>query len=68
MEQETRFIKVKLPGFVVYLSPDEINRLLLLDQTIFEQAVRRGKAFKRAKQARERNSKTLPAPLEAGTH
>lgn len=54
----SRFIEVKLPKFTIYLTAQEIHRLLLLDETIFKQAVQRGKAFNRAAQARQRNVKT----------
>ena len=48
------FIKVELPKCVVYLSPYEINKLLAKDPELFQEALRRGKAFTRHNQQKDR--------------
>ena len=48
------FIQVKLKGCTVYLLPEEINRLLLMDRALFVEALKRGKAFGRNQYLNER--------------
>ena len=47
------FIEIKLNKSTIYLTPEEINRLLLKDISLFKEAVNRGKAFSRANQHRQ---------------
>ena len=48
------YIEIQLPKCRVFLTPDEINRLLQQDLELFATAIRRGKAIIRARKARER--------------
>lgn len=56
--KQQKYIEIKLPGCKVFLTPAEVNRLLLLDPELWETAIRRGKAVLRARAAQERNGKT----------
>ena len=56
---ERRFIEIQLPKCRVFLTQEEINRLLQLDPVIFAEAIRRGKAMLRARKARERREKDV---------
>lgn len=43
-----RFIEIRLPKCVLYLTPEEIHGLLKHDQALWIEALKRGKAFTRA--------------------
>jgi len=47
------FIEIKLNKSIVYLTPEEINRLLLKDLELYRVGIKRGKAFIRANQHRQ---------------
>ena len=49
-----KFIEVKLPGCVVFITATEMLQLLQKDVELWEKVLVRGKAFKRAKSNRER--------------
>lgn len=52
-----RYIEIQLPKCRVFLTPEEINRLLQLDRELFAEALRRGKGIMRARKQRERRGK-----------
>ena len=54
MAERRRFIELQLPGCRVFLTVEEINRLLQRDPALFAEGLRRGKAIMRARKARER--------------
>ena len=55
-----RLIEIRLPGCVAFLKPEEVSRLLAHDPELWTEAIRRGKAILRARQAQARQSK-VPA-------
>lgn len=55
-----RFFELKLTKYTVFLSESEVISLLERDRLLWELAIRRGKAFLRARAARGRESK-VPA-------
>ena len=55
-----RLVEIKLPGCVIFLKPEEVQRLLAQDPELWTEAIRRGKAILRARQAQARQSK-VPA-------
>ena len=57
MHRKDDFLEIRLPKCTVFLRPAEINRLLMQDPVLFQQAIQRGKGILRARQARERQSK-----------
>jgi len=56
-----RLIEIRLPGCVVFLKEEEVTRLLALDPTLWEQAIRGGKGILRHRQHAARNQAKLPA-------
>ncbi|OPX91825.1 MAG: hypothetical protein A4E53_00642 [Pelotomaculum sp. PtaB.Bin104] len=56
-QRRNNFIEIKLPGCTVFLLPAEVNRLLLLDQELFAEAIRRGKAILRRRNEEKRREK-----------
>lgn len=49
-----RLIEIQLPKCKVFLTQEEIRRLLLRDRELYEEGIRRGKSILRARAARER--------------
>ena len=54
------YIEARLPRCIVYLTPDELNNLLQNDPVLFAAALKRGKAFNRARDARDRKARIRP--------
>jgi len=51
-----KYIEIKLRRCTVYLTVDEAERLLQLNPDLYGEAIRRGKASLRARQARARGA------------
>lgn len=52
-----KYIKIQLTKCQIFLTEAEITSLLARDTTLWTEALKRGKAFTRARTARERESK-----------
>lgn len=54
---ERRYIEIQLPKCRVFLTPDEISRLLQRDPDLFAAALKRGKGILRARAQEKRREK-----------
>jgi hypothetical protein len=63
-----RYIEIKLTKHTLFLTEQELNRLLSHDVDLWQEAIRRGKAILRARQAEQRGpkhiSEIIPGVLE----
>lgn len=57
MNSQARYIEIKLPRCVVFLTAAEINQLLQKDTVLFAEGLRRGKAILRRRQELKRQAK-----------
>lgn len=55
-----RFIEIKLQKYKIFLTEPEIMSLLAKDEKLWTEALKRGKAFTRARSAAGRNVKISP--------
>lgn len=62
LKEQLRYIEIKLPRCVVFLTATEINRLLQKDPDLFAEGLRRGKAIMRRRQELSRQSKARVPP------
>lgn len=51
-----QYVEVKWGSQLLYFTPQELHDLLARDKPLWEEATCRGKAFRRARQARERQA------------
>jgi hypothetical protein len=51
-----KFIEIKWGSQLLYFTAQELHGLLSRDMALWEEATRRGKAFKRARQSRARQA------------
>ncbi|MBT2679554.1 hypothetical protein J7E38_11110 [Bacillus sp. ISL-35] len=49
-----KFIEIKLTKHSIYLTEEEIRRLLSNQPEVYTEGIKRGKAFKRSNQLKER--------------
>ena len=49
-----KYLEIRLPGCVVFLTVTELLQLLSKDPELYGQVLQRGKAFKRAKEIKRR--------------